>query len=289
MRRLLASLTVLLLFTTLCLPVFAWNGTGHMVIAEIAYRRLNPRARAEVDRLIALTSDPKSPDFVTASCWADDLKGYDMNAYNAWHYMDIPFEEGAKCTEPLPEENVLWAMGQCLRTLRSDRAPDVEKGRMLRLLIHFVSDIHQPLHTTSRFTPRTPKGDKGGNDFPVKTDRARNLHAYWDGGVTLYTQMVARPLQEDGRTLVKRLADEIMMACPPESLANAKETNFQVWAQEGHKLCREIVYADLKEGETPSETYNQRGTDCARKQSALGGYRLADILNRLYPEKTGSR
>lgn len=56
----------------------------------------------------------------------------------------------------------------------------------LRLLIHYIGDIHQPLHASSRYTIDYPKGDEGGNDFRIKVthkglgERPNNLHSLWD-------------------------------------------------------------------------------------------------------------
>ena len=64
---------------------------------------------------------------------------------------------------------------------------DDAKSFALRLLIHYVGDIHQPLHATSRVDSKYPKGDAGGNFFhvPQKGD-VKNLHSVWDSVVYLF-------------------------------------------------------------------------------------------------------
>src|SRR5438105_2834870 len=145
--------TALALMGLILLPRagFCWHNNGHMVVAEIAYRRLTPQAKAAIDRLIALDSEPINATFVTGACWADDLKTYGVHAYDTWHYIDLPFStDGTALPKEMASEDVVWAMDQCARTLRSKSAPDVEKARMLRFLLHFVGDIHMQLHCVSR-------------------------------------------------------------------------------------------------------------------------------------------
>ena len=66
---------------------------------------------------------------------------------------------------------------------------DEAKSFALRLLIHYVGDIHQPLHATSRVDENYPSGDRGGNLFTLPSKKtAKNLHAVWDSLIYLYTE-----------------------------------------------------------------------------------------------------
>jgi hypothetical protein len=282
-RRCLA----LLLMAALLVPqtARAWNDTGHMLVAEIAYQRLSPSAKARVEALVAIQAEPENSTFVTASCWADDLKRYDVHAYDTWHYIDMPFSPDNTPLPPLPkDENVVWAMKQCISTLHNPRVPDVEKARMLRFLIHFVGDVHQPLHCVSRYTQQHPSGDRGGNDFKLQgIPGVTNLHAYWDDGIGLFTH-VARPLAADDTTL-KTLADAIVADFPPDSLPEWKDSTFTDWVSEGENLARTLCY-DLPENAPPPADYIARARPAARKRIALAGYRLADLLNQLFQDNT---
>ncbi|HUK84108.1 MAG TPA: S1/P1 nuclease, partial [Verrucomicrobiae bacterium] len=80
----------------------AWDGTGHMLVAQIAYDRLNPKARARVDALASqLDSNGVPYNAVSIACWPDDIKGKDFNSpfqgqFKPWHYIDI----GCLATDP---------------------------------------------------------------------------------------------------------------------------------------------------------------------------------------------
>ncbi len=274
----------LLWMAALLLPqaAWAWNDTGHMLVAQIAYGRLTANAKARIEALLALDAEPENNTFVTASCWADDLKRYGVHAFDTWHFIDTPFSPDNTPTPASPPDvNVVWAMKQCIQTIHSAKAPDVEKARMLRFLIHFVGDVHQPLHCVSRYTQQHPQGDRGGNDFKIQgLPDITNLHAYWDDGIGLFVQ-VQRPPAPDDQT-IKTLADSITADFPADSLPEAKDSTFTDWVQEGVDLARTLCY-DLPENAPPPQDYIARARPAARKRIALAGYRLADLLNQLFP------
>jgi hypothetical protein len=283
LKRFTAALT--LFFALLAAaPSHAWWGTGHMVVAQIAYDRLDPRAKAEVDRLIAIDALPDSNTFVTAAAWADDLKLLDVHLYDEWHYLDIPFSPD-NTTLPAVEKagNVQWAIDQCVRTLRSHKAPDVEKARSLRFLIHFVGDAHQPLHCTTRVTSAHPAGDRGGNDYPVSAGRLRNLHMYWDSAVGLFED-VKRPMDDEAAKTIRGFADRAVSANPPASFPTLSVLNSRKWVEEGSAVAQSVVYS-TPEGQAPSDEYKKKTQDTSFRQIALAGYRLAALLNEIYAQK----
>ncbi len=266
------------------LPANAWWNTGHIVVAEIAYRRLNATAKAEMERLLAIDSLPASRTFVTAAAWADDLKTLDVHAYDDWHYLDVPFSPDGTPLPPMEKtNNVEWAMRQCMTTLKSAKAPDAEKARMLRFLLHFVGDAHQPLHCTTRITKAHPMGDRGGNDYLIKAGRMRNLHMYWDSAVGLFED-VKRPMDAEAERTITGFADRATSANPPGGFPNLSESSFMKWIGEGSTLAQSVVYA-TPEGEEPGKEYKKKTQDTAFRQIALAGYRLADLLNGIYPAK----
>jgi len=194
--------------------------------------------------------------------------------------VDTPFSpDGAKLPDAVDPQNVQWAIGQCLQTLQSPRAPDVEKARMLRFLIHFVGDVHQPLHCVSRFTAEHPTGDQGGNLFPL-AGATRNLHAYWDSGAGLFTD-VHRPLSSDGQAAITKLAAECVAANPQESAQGIADLTIADWVKEGVALAKDKVY-NTEPGKEPGADYANMTRDLSRQRVALAGYRLAALLNRVY-------
>jgi hypothetical protein len=262
----------------------AWGPTGHMLVAQIAMTRLNPTAKAEVIRLLAIPPDPKgsklNDNFVTAACWADDIKGVTHN-FNEWHYKDIPFSGDGTPPEIDPPKNgdALIAINKCIATLKNASASDTEKATSLRFLIHLVGDVHQPLHCSTRCTSEFERGDRGGNDFPVQG--AKNLHSYWDGGIGLFTS-VKRPLDSPGQKKLSSLAGQCTSQYPA-SRNEWKDGNVEHWINESSSLAQSVAY-NTEEGAKPTKAYVKKAQKTVRMRVAMGGYRLAALLNSIYPE-----
>lgn len=259
----------------------AWIDAGHMAVAAVAEADLSPRARAEIDRLLKIGGTEATCTFVTAACWADDTKSRE-NA--AWHYINHHFRTDGKPVENKPlGENVVWAIDRFEKILKDRSKSDLARADALRYLIHFVGDVHQPLHTSAHDSDRFPRGDRGGNDFRVQAPPGlfpvpRNLHFLWDMAGGLYSEF-PRPLAVASSKALQNTADEVRKAHPRPSFANLSSQDPNDWALEGLKLCRDVVYR-LPENSVPSSEYLKTVKSVSRRQIALAGYRLADLLNR---------
>ena len=166
-RVLLAALLLLA-----AVNAYAWGRDAHRLVAELTTERLTPAARAEVERLLRL--EPGAT-LASISTWADEVRS---PTTAAWHYVN--FRQGEPCTY----SDALCPSGMCVvaaierqaRVLAS-RAPDDERLKALRYVVHFVTDLHQPLH--AGFFE-----DRGGNRYQVQAfGRGTNLHAVWDTGL----------------------------------------------------------------------------------------------------------
>jgi hypothetical protein len=163
----------------------------------------------------------------------------------------------------------------------------LERAEALRFIIHFVGDLHQPLHTTARDTDAFPAGDRGGNDFkilpPLVLSREarppQNLHALWDRGVGLFGE-ASRPLDMNSRMLIDTQAETLMAALPRESLPAAGDDKPMDWVMEGAAIAKSEVYR-LKENQPPSNEYMRASRIIVARRAVLAGYRLADLLNKL--------
>jgi hypothetical protein len=304
MHTALKSVCTLVLTPTLLLgatPAPLWNATGHMITARIAETRLEPAVKAEVNRLIALLGDfdPAVSEFVPAATWMDLIKRGDpvrgghpgqhgMTAFNNWHYYDQPWNpNGLPGVDPLPAENVVWAIGQAANTVGSPEATDFEKALMLRMLIHFVGDLHQPLHMTTRISLEHPQGDLGGNDFTITGADDGNLHSWWDGTAGLFDYQ--NPTRDWNG--IAGFADSVMSAVPaPDSLLSAQGdrsltawigSDAMDWARESYRYGVNDAYGGIEPGGTPSAEYTARAQEVVRHRLAMGGYRLAAILNAI--------
>ena len=102
-----------------------------------------------------------------------------------WHFINTPYVEGpvvAPIQPPGTEYNVVWAIEQARNVLSNPDSSTLDKARQLRFLLHFVGDIHQPLHTASLYSAQFPDGDRGGNNFIVNGGNVSNLHEFYDSG-----------------------------------------------------------------------------------------------------------
>lgn len=276
MKRLVA-----LALPFLATPALAWIDAGHMIVAAIAENDLKPEVKAKVDALLKVGGDERTRSFWTSACWADDFK---TREDGPWHYINIHFREDGKPVDNKPlEENVVWAINRLSAVLQDAAKPERERADALRFLVHFVGDVHCPVHAVARDTDEFPRGDRGANDFKIVPDKswpiqAKNLHLFWDMAGGLFGN-VERPLAQTGTDLIGGLAKGIAKEFPRTFFPHAAEVSAQKWADESFDLAKTVAY-HLKPSETPSTTYVERTKLVSKQRLALAGYRLADLLNR---------
>ena len=254
-----------------------------MVIAEIAYQRLEPEVAQEVDRLVAVLADfePENTSVQTAALWMDQVQGMGWRSFRRWHYINIPYNAGGLPSVPeVDTDNAVEAVREAIATFRNPDSPDLAKAIMLRVLLHVAGDLHQPLHATSRITAEHPKGDRGGNDFLLLDFEGEpsNLHRLWDGTLGLLPNLEGT---EDEAATVRTLAKKIVSAAPEDSLPEWQELDPMTWAQESFHLATSVVYVGISEGRAPSEVYRVKGQLVTRRRIALAGYRLGALLTEL--------
>ncbi len=275
--------TFLASLIALALPTFAWFETGHMVVAEIALRHLEPNTRKQALELLQEAYlDARTNDFRTASVWADDHKS---SADAHWHYINWFFKvDGSDGSGKPREENVVWAIEK-FRALLSDTASTKgQRAQAMVWLLHFVGDIHQPMHSVARESAAHPTGDRGGNEFSITspdsiTPPVRNLHFLWDSGGGYFPKVV-RPLNDVGQRTIARLADECEKSFSWDKAQTELHTSdSNRWAKESFALAKSEAY-DLKEGEVPSEAYLKNCRAISMRRVTLAGYRLAAVLNK---------
>jgi len=277
----------------------SWGPGGHMIVANIAYARLNPRAKAEVDKLIKLDIEPtaitaKSLDFVNASHWPDDLRPEEAFANTLpLHFADFPISaDGTNLPTDLPEsENVIAALGKYVQILKTS-TDDNQRAEALRFIIHFVGDIHQPLHCATQVSAKLPEGDRGGNLFKIKltgTDgkpQVVKLHSYWDGGSNDFPKAGANfappPLSQIAPA-AKRITAEFPDSDPAWKAGGVED--FAGWAKESTDLAQSVAYAGISPNGRPSAAYRKQAVQTAHQRVAWAGYRLAELLNSIWPEQ----
>jgi hypothetical protein len=230
-----SALIALLLFT---LPANCWWEDGHRTTARLAAYYLTPAARAHLAAILGVPNTPEAvaDGLAVASTWADEIKK-DRPDTQSWHFIDLALQDkkdqiAARC----PDQNCVTARINLYATqlvkdkAASDPAVDLEA---LRFLVHFVGDVHQPLHASS-------DADLGGNCEPLTDpyEQAKNLHALWDGPLV-------NDLNADDRLLAASLKKELD-TFGEGRLTKMAEGNADDWAWESHKMAEKVIYKRLK-------------------------------------------
>jgi hypothetical protein len=265
------------------IPVLAWNGEGHMIVAQIAYNHLDPAVKAQCDALVAVPlqyGSSQNNTFVTAACWADDYKS--QQGTGIWHYIDLPFSlDGTSISGFVPASfDVVQAINLSISTLGSGTSAQTNQATFIRYLLHFVGDIQQPLHSSTAISVSTPNGDAGGNGFYIN-GTWNNLHSLWDSGGGYLTDSMSRPLSSASQTTLNNKVAAIE-ADYPYTPNVGTIPNPMDWAQEGQALAETNAYDGVTRSSTPSSTYLNKAQATTEQRMALGGHRLADLLNTLF-------
>jgi hypothetical protein len=267
LRKLLVFLSILLL-PAIGLP---WSATGHRMIAQIAYDHLTPSAKRYYAHLNqSLNHTQRQYTLVAAAVWMDTLFDPRYLAFKPMHYIDIPESIDGMPPPKMAAMNAVVAIQQAIETLQDRHATTEEQAIALRIILHVVGDIHQPLHTITRVSHDYPHGDRGGNDFHLGRNKVgNNLHRYWDKGGGMLTPKMPDP---ELKQWVKIL--ETQWTCPTPDL------EIMHWVQSSHALALQYAYA-IEEGSQPSEEYERTTQRITQQQLVYAGCRLALLLNHL--------
>lgn len=299
--------TRLLLFLTAPVMAHAWDAAGHMLVGEIAWHNCTPKAREAVRELVA-TIDPhfnagQTYHFVTVPCWMDDLRSLPREQY-PWgklHYVDGPkTADGSEFKIPEPP-HIISAIQDDLKKLRDAATTKEDRAKAVGMLMHWVGDIHQPLHATTW-------DDQGGNGYMIMgvpfTDMLpkmkSNLHTYWDksfrfdGKDGKIFEMWESPKVETrpkgpGESIIATKAAEYMKQFPKASLPElAEKGGAEAWAKESHVIGCTKGYPpgehprDIEVRKLEPEFVHER-QEIAARRITIAGYRLAEVLNELFP------
>jgi hypothetical protein len=266
------------------------NETGHMVVARIAWDTMTPNARKAVAKLVADPNNPSSgkptsaqdSDRFSAATYMDDIRPTYGHLHFDNQYID---EQNRPMDRPSDSPNSVTFLEDNLKTLADAHASTDQKAEALRYTMHLVGDLHQPLHNVDRITSDTPKGDRGGNLFPIDWHnelRMSNLHAYWDDAAGEFA-FIARPLTPDGTRQLDGIAQSIEQAVPESKVADrSHDLNPEHWAAEGLNLATRDCYTGIAPNQHPSEAYRQKTLKDMNEETALAGYRLGHLVNSIF-------
>jgi len=245
-----------LLFWSICLlgsaNALAWGADGHRLIAELAEAQLAPAAKAEVEHLLG--QEPGAT-MVSVSTWADEVR---RPAGAPMHYVNLPLDDCNYVRSRDCEDGrcVIEAIRRQVDVLKSG-APDVERLVALKYVVHFIGDVHQPLHVGLA-------SDKGGNQFQVRAfGRGTNLHGVWD------RELIAH--RPGGQSQLLRDAGALGPAGDSRSSDPVK------WAGASCVISRSSGF--YPEDRRIDGAYIARWDSALVTQLALAGRRLAQTLN----------
>lgn len=235
-----------------------WGKTGHRVVGEIAEKYLNKKAEKEIAKLL----NGHSLAFV--STYGDDIKSdHHYDSYGPWHYVNFPFGDKYETYPKSKDGDIIQGIDKCILVLKDAKSSKQDKIFHLKMLTHFLGDLHQPLHIGM-------EGDKGGNDFQVLWfNRGTNLHKVWDSKMLDSYEMSYTEVAKNSEVLSKEQVELI------------KSGNSVDWMYESRALCEDI-YKNTKVGEKLSYNYMYEYINTLRFQLQKGGIRLAEILNDIY-------
>ncbi len=269
----------------------AWGCKGHQTVALIAEKHLTPEARQLVQKLLGHNAiDPKLKRWcgnattdlmVDASTWPDDVRNERKNG--PWHYIDIPRgKHKGELDEYCGTEGCVTRAIEEQRAILKDKSADlVKRAEAIRYLIHFVGDMHQPLHAINN-------ADSGGNCVAVKyfrhepllnplhpehEDYSPNLHQIWD------TEIVERDMEISNP---HRYADELDEKFHAESVAWEFPEKIGIEPDLKLKNCNENNHMGKRMFEkhlAVGEDYQNNAAKAAETSLAEAGVRLAMILN----------
>ncbi|GET86777.1 p1/s1 nuclease [Leishmania tarentolae] len=272
----------------LALPTQAWWDKGHMCIAEIARRNLKPDVRTKVQACAnALNKTgpfPKSTNIIELGPWADDLKSMGLKTMSTWHFINTIYnpQDIEVTINPVSIVNGASVIPMLMSAITHPMATSDIIITSVANLIHFVGDIHMPLHSASLFSPEYPLGDLGGNKQVVivneTTGTSMKLHAFWDSMCEGPQSSPVRPLEEEAYAELSAFVDNLI-----KSYSFTEEqmmmTNSTIMAAESYELALKYVYPGISNGTVLSDTYKANGKILAASRVTLAGYRLATILN----------
>ena len=252
-------------FLTLCfflgltLSLSAYDAVGHRIIADIAYHNLTNKAREQVDKVLG------KQGIVYESTWADEVRSDNKYAYSyQWHFQDL---EDNMTTATIKEllanpkaegEHLFFAIDTLTARLKKDK----NDAEALKFLVHFVGDLHQPMHLGR-------KGDKGGNKVDFNWfGKKTNLHSVWDGS-----------LIESQRMSFSEFSKYLQDKFEPRKAEFKKYNVLQ--SVEAVYAVRNLIYA-YDTSDTSNYHYVYTFADKRDEMLYRGGIQLANIMNTIY-------
>ncbi len=291
MRRLIVCALLLL-----PLNCFGWGHEGHRIVARVAARNLTPSAAGKLAAILGVNAAGLESAMASAATWPDEIDKRNTGT-DTWHYIDVPITTPFSVTGLCPNHNCVIdriqemedRLGMNLRGFQLIQPPIPPRpmtSQEAAFLIHFVGDIHQPLHSAT-------DGDRGGNcvgltkplthsDHTTTTE----LHAVWD-------------VDEVLSVLSKRGGEDATVAALFQQFKNGatvQQLTITDWSHEANQMARQDIYQKLHlpnhtapagqcavgiQKINVSQQYIDGNVPDVEQQLMRAGIRLSNVLNRL--------
>lgn len=239
-----------------CLCSYAWGPTGHRATGLVAEKYLSKKTRKELSRIL------NGQSLAMASTWMDEIRSDSTYNYMSdWHWVTIQDGQTYDQSEKNPNGDIIQTLERVIAALKTKKLTPKEEIEHIKILIHLVGDIHQPLHVGGG-------NDRGGNDVKVSWFRSdSNLHRIWDSDMIDDTHLSYTEL---GESLEKPNA---------VTLAAWQKLTVRDWANESISYRSRVYnYGNGKLG----YNYSYNNFDIVRLRLLQSGVRLAGVLNEIY-------
>ena len=237
---------------------FIWGQTGHRVVGEIAYKNLTKKAKRNLEKLL------KGEGLALISTYADEIRSdRKYSEFASWHYVNFKDGETYETSKKNPKGDIIQGIKKCQEIISNPNASKEDKIFYLKLLVHLIGDMHQPLHAG--------RGeDRGGNSIKVKWFRGNtNLHSVWDTKMIESYNMTYTELTSNLNKFSKNQRKAIQQGSVLD------------WVNETRVITMK-VYNSAKADENLSYRYMYDHFDTVKVQLQKGGLRLAKVLNDLF-------
>ncbi|MCE2894476.1 MAG: S1/P1 nuclease [Flammeovirgaceae bacterium] len=235
---------------------FAWGVTGHRAIGLVAEKHLSAKAKKKLKLLMGQES------LAMMSTWMDEVRSDSTFNYTAdWHWVTIETGKNYSDSPKNPNGDVIMTLERLVMELKSKKLDRKKEIEYVKMIVHLVGDIHQPLHVGCC-------DDRGGNSVKVKWFRNEtNLHSVWDSNMI-----------DDTKLSYTELAGALEEP-PTEVLTQWQKASVRDWAAES-MTYRKQVYA-VGDGNL-SFKYSYKNLDSVKLRLVQAGIRLAGVLNEIY-------
>lgn len=247
------------------LMLVSWGPEGHRAIATIAWKHLTPAAKAGVRNLLGRQW------LEDVSTWADEVRSDpEYKSTGSWHYVNIPpgddYSQFAKAVKTMRQDNVYKATLYFEQQLKSPETSRRQKIIALKFLVHFIGDMHQPMHVSNG-------QDKGGNDIMVTFDgQNTNLHSLWDSGLIDHSSMNEEQLAKAADTAT------------PLEISRWQHEDMMTWLWESYQIST-ILYREAAKNPDMGNAYYKSHFPVLEQRIEKAGIRLAGVLNAVFAKR----